>query len=660
LALLVGQLGGQGCGDGIGPTARFNRPAGIARGSDGQLYVADGGCSTIRRFDPATGAVTTVAGTPDRSGLTDGRGAAAQFFAPEGLAADGAGNLFVADAENQTIRKIALATADVVTIAGAARMQGSQDGTGSQARFGYPRGIVADGAGNLFVSDLRNDDIRMINIATRQVSRLAGAAMSAGNVDGVGGAARFNNPSQLAADGAGNLYVADAGNSAIRRIELATAGVTTVVPSNVGSGGPLRDPAGIALDGAGRLLITEGYGVRAMDLSSGQITSVAGSNSVIDRGYQDGVGAAAHFYEVGHIFRDGPGHAYVSDGANSVVRAVDVTTGTVTTVAGRAAPRGHQDGVGGASILSYVSFIYADGQGNLYTTDLATNTVRKIVVATGEMTTVAGKPNVIGSSDGRGDAARFYGPAGITGDGMGNLYVADGDTNNTIRRIVLSTGDVTTIAGLAGSRGSADGVGTAARFNTLTGITCDGANLYITDQNSAVIRQMVLATREVTTLAGTPNMVGNVNGVGAAARFQKARALVYDGIGNLYIADSGNNAVRKLNVATRQVTTYAMGSTNPGFADGPLATANFYAPFDIAIDGSGHLYIADYGNLRIRRIDLGTQMVSTAVGTSTTGSGVILGPLSTARLNYPMAVAVLPGDAGVVLASERALLVARF
>jgi len=672
LAVLVGQLGGVGCGDGVGPTARLGMPSGIVRGSDGQLYVADWSCGTIRRFDPATGAVTTVAGMPDRSGSADGRGNAARLRSPEGLAADDSGNLFLAEGENMTIRKIVLATAEVTTLAGASLMRGSQDGIGAQARFSYPMGIAADGVGNLFVSDARNHHIRKIVIATAQVTTFAGDVMGfSGNVDSVGGAARFTIPSQLAADGAGHLYVADAGNNAIRHIDLVTAQVTTIAATNVGSGGaggagavvPFSGPQGVNLDGNGRLFIadTRNEMVRTLNTATGQISNVAGASNVPDyRDYRDGVGTAARFDTPTHIFRDAPGHAYVSDEANAVVRAIDVTTGTVTTVAGTGARYGYQDGLGGAAALSYIPFIYSDGQANLYVTDTFKHTVRKIVVATGEMTTIAGMPSMPGSSDGRGDAARFNNPQGISGDGAGNLYVADSGIH-TIRRIALSTGEVTTIAGVAYLRGTADGTGTAARFDTPTGIACDGVNLYITDQTGSVVRQMALATLAVTTLAGAPNMYGNVDGMGDGARFQRARAVVHDGTGSLYIADYANNSVRKLVLATRQVTTYARGSlANPGLADGPLATANFYNPYDLAIDGSGHLYVADYYNLRIRRIDLATQTVSTVVGTATTGSGVILGPLSTARLNYPVALAVLPGGAGVVLACERALLTAWF
>ena len=236
------------------------------------------------------------------------------------------------------------------------------------------------------------------------------------------------------------------------------------------------------------------------------------------------------------------------------------------------------------------------------------------------MTTIAGQAPLSGFSDGQGAAARSFTPTGITGDGAGNLYVAGGW--GTIRRIDLSTGEVTTI-------------GTAATFYNAMGLACDGTNLYIWDQAGTVIRQLVLATGTVTTLAGQANTRGYADGIGSSAQFSNARALVSDGLGNLYIADYGGNGVRKLVLATGQVTTFARGSFNTGFADGSVNTAIFAGPWDIGYDGNGHLYVADLANSLIRRIDIAAQTVTTVVGTPNGASGVILGPLSTARLNFP-------------------------
>jgi hypothetical protein len=186
-------------------SARFRNPLGVVPDGAGNLYVADTDNDTIRKVVLATGAVTTLAGTAGSIGYADGIGAAARFNGPTGLATDGAGNLYVADTGNNTIRKVVLATGVVTTLAGNATLPGSADGTGPAARFISPRGVALDGAGNLYVADEGNHTVRVMVLATGAVTTLAGAAGMYGNMDGTGAAARFNSPFGVAADGAGNL-----------------------------------------------------------------------------------------------------------------------------------------------------------------------------------------------------------------------------------------------------------------------------------------------------------------------------------------------------------------------------------------------------------------------------------------------------------------------
>ena len=171
------------------------------------------------------------------------------------------------------------------------------------------------------------------------------------------------------------------------------------------------------------------------------------------------------------------------------------------------------------------------------------HTIRKIVIATGEVTTLAGTAGSYGSTDGTGIAALLQYPFGITTDGT-NLYVAD-TGNYTIRKIVISTGEVTTLAGTARSYGSTNGTGTAARFNNPFGITMDGTNLYVADTGNHTIRKIVIATGEVTTLAGIAGSYGSTDGTGTAARFNNPFGITIDGT-NLYVADTGNYTIRKI------------------------------------------------------------------------------------------------------------------
>ncbi|MCH1463187.1 MAG: hypothetical protein L7U46_04820, partial [Candidatus Nanopelagicales bacterium] len=207
--------GAQGSADGTGADARFNSPPGVAVDGGGNVYVADYNNHTIRKITPA-GVVTTLAGTAGSSGSADGTGADARFYYPWGVAVDGDGNVYVADENNHAIRKITPAGV-VTTLAGTAESSGSTDGTGADARFNRPHGVAVDGDGNVYVADGVNHTIRKITPAG-VVTTLAGAARQNGFSDGRGPLARFNYPQGVAVDGDGNVYVADYNNHAIRKV----------------------------------------------------------------------------------------------------------------------------------------------------------------------------------------------------------------------------------------------------------------------------------------------------------------------------------------------------------------------------------------------------------------------------------------------------------
>jgi sugar lactone lactonase YvrE len=205
--------------------------------------------------------------------------------------------------------------------------------------------------------------------------------------------------------------------------------------------------------------------------------------------------------------------------------------GTVSTLAGSSYST---DGTGSAARFNYPQGITTDGT-NIYVADTQNNTIRKVVIATGVVTTLVGSAGLSGSTDGTGSAALFNNPRGITTDGT-NLYVVD-SCNYTIRKVVIATGAVTTLAGSAGAaKGSTDGTGSAARFNFPQGITTDGINLYVTDTQSNTIRKVVIATGAVTTLAGSAGASGSTDGTGSAALFNYPLGITTDGT-NLYVAD---------------------------------------------------------------------------------------------------------------------------
>jgi hypothetical protein len=298
----------------------------------------------------------------------------------------------------------------------------------------------------------------------------------------------------------------------------------------------------------------------------------------------DGTGMRSLFSGPDSMVSDGAGNLFVTDDSG-MVRQIVISTGVVTTLAGHPANMS-ADGTGLDAAFYGAHGIAYDGQGNLFVNDLWT--IRKVVIATAEVTTLAGNPSVYGTADGTGGAATFMELQGIAVDGQGNLFVGDTYGRN-IRQVVIATGVVTTLAG-SGTIGSQDGVGTAASFQGPFGMTYDGGgNLYVTDNGA--IRQVALATRMVTTLVGSPT-TGAADGVGSAAAFQSQGELTTDGNGTLYVADGGNGAVRKVVIATRTVTTIVGALSQHTQVLGPLPGGLVF-PLTLALDPSGALYISD-------------------------------------------------------------------
>jgi sugar lactone lactonase YvrE len=329
--------------------------------------------------------VSTLAGRALTSGYLDGTGTAALFYYPSGVAADTAGNLYLSDTDNHTIRKVVTATGAVTTLAGLAGSPGSVDGAGSAARFNNPSGIAVDGTGNVYVADTLNHILRKVTSAGL-VTTLAGATGSGGSADGAGGAARFQGPQGLAIDSAGNLYVADTNNHTVRKVVAATGAVTTV--------------AGLA------------------------------GNT----GSADGSGSAARFNFPSEVAIDSTGNIYVADTDNDAIRAIS-SSGLVSTLAGRAGSPGSVDGTGSAARFDSPSAVAVDPAGNVYVADTGNFTIRRVIPSSGAVSTLAGVAGTSGSADGIGSAVRFYAPAGLAVDGASTLYVAD--TNNHTVRISL-------------------------------------------------------------------------------------------------------------------------------------------------------------------------------------------------------------------------------
>jgi hypothetical protein len=344
-------------------------------------------------------------------------------------------------------------------------------------------------------------------------------------------------------------------------------------------------------------------------------------------GSADGTGWAARFDGPGSVRVDGSDNVYVTDSFNNTIRKV-TSGGVVTTVAGIAGMSGSTDGATSVALFNGPAGVAFDSAGNLYVADDGNDTIRKITPG-GQVSTLAGLAGSSGHVDGTGAAARFSDPQNLAVDSSGNLYVADGN-GNTIRK-VTPAGAVTTLAG-SGTSGSADGLGSSAQFNDPTGITVDGSgNVYVADNGNDTVR-VITPAGSVTTLAGAAGNAGSSDGIGAGAQFNGPSGVSVDAFGNLFVSDSLNDTLREVS-PTGAVTTIA-GS--PGIVeniDGPPADARFAFPGDLTVDASGILFVADTENDTIRRvvpgapgapvIEVQPQSQTAAIGSSVTFSASV-------------------------------------
>lgn len=607
--------------DGTGRAAAFNYMHG-ATIVGGYVYVADINNHNIRKIHGTTGVVTTFAGTTGLAGSTDATGTAASFSGPSGITNDGA-NLYVTDLLGHKIRKIVIATGVVTTLAGSGA-KGTADGTGTAATFNQPVGIAIDITNtNLYVSELGSHNIRKIVISSGVVTLLAGSGAS-GAVDASGSSASFNNPYDLVTDGT-KIYVADTSNNKIRQIDIASRVVSTLAGSSAGfvnatgTAAKFSSPAGLSLNG-GDLYVTEwnNHSVRKIDISNQVVTTVAGTPGAVAgsmgvSGATDGTGTAASFNVTQGITNDG-NYLYVVDHGNRMIRKVGILSTEVITLAGSASSSAI-DATGTAATFFNPAGIISDGT-NLYVADENNHKIRQIEISSGIVTTLAGSGSY-GAVDATGTAASFGYPYGLVIEN-GNLYVTDRGNNN-IRKIVLSTQAVSTLAGNLGTQGATDATGTAASFNSPCGISSDGVNLYVADQGNNKIRKIVIASKVVTTFAGT-GIAGATDAAGVLASFYAPIGIATDG-SNLFVTDSGNNKIRKVAILSREVSTFA-------------GTSLLY-PGGIATDGT-NLFVADMGNHKIRKIVIGSGAFSTWAGTGS--GGVLDGAGTAATFFYPTGI----------------------
>ena len=648
--------GSQGVGPYGGPatSAALYGPSGVAVDAVGNLYIAEALNNVIVKVAATTGTITLVAGNGSRGYSGDGGAAtSAELNEPFSLSVDSTGNLFIVDTYNQRIRKVAAGTGTITTVAGSGTSGYSGDnGPATNAELNYPDGATVDIAGNLFIADSNNQVIRMVAAANGTITTVAGNGTQ--GYSGDGGAAtgaELSDPFAVAIDSVGNLYIADALNERIRNVAVAT-GSTLFPATPVGSTSPQQNLL-LQLNAAQTITgITTGkaqggqqeYAIGAITgcTVDGATTNASGTICTVPLAFQP-----AYAGQRGGSLQVVAGTGTFSFGLEGVGTAPQVafTPGIITTVAGNGMQGYSGDGGPATSAeLHGPGVVAVDSAGNQFVAELNNNRIRKVAAATGTITTVAGNGMAAYSGDGGpATSAELNYPSGVDVDSAGNLYIAD-TSNNRIRKVDVNTGTITTVAG-NGSQGYAGdgGAATSAELNQPGGVRVDSAgNLFIADTANHVVRKVVAGTGTIITVAGTGTKgYSGDGGPATSAELHYPDGVDVDSAGNLFIADTNNHRIREVAASTGAITTVA-GDGTPGYSGdgGPAISAELYSPYVVWLDGANDLYIADTNNHAIRKVDSGTGLISTVAGIGIAGYSGDGGAATNAELNLPFGVAL--------------------
>jgi sugar lactone lactonase YvrE len=599
--------------DGPLSSATFSHPSVMCADGD-DLYFADASGNMVRRL--SNGIVSTVAGSAT-SGHTDGTGALAKFDGISGITAKG-GTVYVIEQDYQTIRRIS--PSGVVTTFAGNGAKGFSNGNATAATFNNPSGIAIDGAGNLYITDRDNYLIRKIT-SLGSVSTFAGNRVS-GSVNGTGAAASFTLPNAIVSDAAGNLFVTD--NFKIRKITA--QGVVSDYTNSTDDGhvnGPasaavFHFPFQLALDKDGNLYVQEINDIRKIS-TQGQVTTLAG-NEVSER--IDGVGTLASFIGVEGITVSADGSLYVTDYSvtyPSYIRKIDLYGWSVSPKL----PLGLTiDNTG-----SIIGTPKKATPATAYTVTATTATGSESAVVTIATVAAPGIPKIsytVSKSYATGKAIQPLSPQNSGGTILAGLY-----------------NQVTDYAG-DGYTGSDDGTLKSCNFVFPRGMAFDGENIFIADLDGMIRR--ILPEGIVGTVVGLSSQSGSgyTDGRGNAVKFNDPIAVATDNSGNIYVADKSNNTIRKID-PTGLVST--IGTRVRGATNGKASVATFSGPSAVACDALGNIFVADQGNALIRKIST-TGVVSTFAGSS---SGYADGAGTTAKFIGPSGLAFGPnGDLYVI------------
>jgi hypothetical protein len=707
-------------------------PDGVALDAGGNLFIADTFNNRIREVVKSTGAMITVAGNGSTGFSGDGGPAtAAMLNAPFGVAVDGSGNVFFSDQGNNRVREVLKATGQIITVAGTGTAGYNGDNIpAASAMLNQPNGVAVDGGGNVFISDWHNSRIREVVAATGTIITFAGTGSVGFSGDGgPATAALVNNPGGVGVDGSGNVFIADSSNERVREVAKATGVITTVAGSGTmgfgGDGGAptaaaLNLPYAVAVDGSGNLFIADANNNRVREVvvsNNPTIGSlVAPAWTVNQPGYLGSAtvtGGTAPYHNLSATGLP-PGMTTTLNGSTIFLKGAPTTAGTYSNVTlsvqdangltgsltfsltvnplptfgsltlaqWTAEVRGYNGyipingGTGpftlvaqsnlppglsavlGGNAVSFTGIPTTPGTyGNVQltvsdATGASASGVFSITInapAPGSILTIAGTGSGgYGGDGGPANLAQLYDPFSVAVDSSGNVFLAD-YFNNRIREIVKATGNIITVAGTGSGGYSGDGgPATSATLANPSGVAVDASgNLFIADNHR--IREVAKATGNIITVAGNGASTDSGDGGPAtAAGLAQSLAVAVDANDNIFIADTYGHRVREVLHATGTIVTLA-GTGMPGYSgdNGPATAAMLYSPTGVAVDASGNVYIGDSQNNRVREVVAATGNIITFAGSGAQGSSGDGGLATAARLADPTGLYV--DSAGDVL-----------
>jgi len=675
----ISTVAGSAAPNNVSPTAAtIEGPQAIARDASGNLYIVND-YGVIHKVVPGTTAPSTMsiyAGNDAAGFSANGTLATAAFFdEPTGAALDASGNLYFSDQNNCVVREIVASSGVVNTVAGTPGVcsYSGDNGPATSAQLNFPQGVAIDGSGNLYIADIGNSVVRRVS-SSGTITTYAGTPQSSGfpTNGALATSTLLNGPEALAADTSGNLFIADQYDNVICRVDASSKALTIVAGTGTfgfsGDGGPatsatMRAPDGVAVDSAGNIYISDSENavvreVFASGPNAGEIQTIVGTTTFGFNG--DGAATAIELTNPSGLFVDSAtGNLWIGDFWSDRVRLYTASTKTVSTVVGNGLVG---DGGAATSASLYEPRSPAlDSLGNLYIVDAFNSRIREVTASNQTISTVVGNgipcafPTDACGDGGSPTLASVFIPRTVTVEASGNLLIGDGG-DNRVRQV--AAGIITTIAGTGNQCTTAtlpcgDGgpATSASLFDPRAAVVDSNGNIYFTDSQDNRIRRIDATTKIITTVAGNgpdgnapvgcPGSYTGDGGPAVDATLGCPLGLDIDSNGNLYVSDTYNNRIRKIDATTQIITTVA-GNGAQGFSgDNGLATsAMLNIPNRVSVNAAGNFFISDTGNERIRRVEGTTGIITTFAGNGSFGFSGDGGPALSASFATPTGVVV--------------------